>query len=70
MTATATTAKPRLRLNVRALAGYLLIAAGLVAIWKDATVLSGLTILGLELVAAGTFLVATVLRRQALRRTV
>lgn len=61
-------AKPALRPNVRAIAGYLLILAGLAALWRDATVLSGLTILGVELAGAGTVLVATVLRRQALRR--
>lgn len=69
MTDATTATTPRLRLNIQALIGYLLIVAGLAVMLTDVAAKSGQTILGLELTAAGTLLVATVLRRQALRRS-
>lgn len=69
MTNTATTTKSSFRVSTCGILGYLLIGAGLLALLTDVVAKSGQTILGLELVAVGTLLVATVLRRQALRRT-
>ena len=68
--ATRAAAEPRLRLNRRAAAGYLLIVTGLLVLLADGVTRSGQSILGLELVAVGTVLVAAALRRQAERRTV
>lgn len=66
---TDTTVTVRTRPSLRGIAGYLLITAGLVALVTDVPAKSGQTIGGLVLAAAGTWLVAGVLRRQAVRRT-
>lgn len=57
-----------IRVSWPGVVGWALVLAGLVALWRDALVLSGWTIAGLAAVATGTLLVARVLRRQAVRR--
>ncbi len=57
-----------IRVSWPGVAGWTLVLAGLVALWRDALVLSGWTIAGLAAVAAGAYVVAGVLRRQAVRR--
>lgn len=70
MTDNVTTTKPAVRASARGIAGYLIISASLVALATDVPAKSGQTIGGLVLAAVGTWLVAGVLRRQAVRRTV